>query len=388
MSINIDLLKHHPWLPSLKNDHSDLLSVDSIRAMILNDDDKNLQNRIYSFFHAAFEGLQQLTDYRIDDNNINLYILLKILLGLLENKSISNRIAELYSKIAYDELNKESDYNLYKIYNDLELNVQYEENPIIYKEIIVKDMRESYETHFKIHFIDYLKYSSYLQDDYRKLINNSLLNGYVYLKPQSLNRLIQESVRRKLLSSELSEEFKNEFLSIKEIKNLMDLIQSIWELKKELIEQSLGFEFKEGMDFSKHLPPCIKEIILKSKEGQNLQHNERLVVLFFLIALNYPKDYIINIFSRLPDFNMEKTTYQINFAKRKDYSPHSCSTLKSNKLCMAKKYIDDLCLNGFYSKKLDSKILVKHPLFYVQFKYNTSNKKFNFDKTHSLEKNE
>ena len=58
-------------------------------------------------------------------------------------------------------------------------------------------------------------------------------------------------------------------------------------------------------------------------------HIERLFITFFLNALEYPIEYIIDIFSTLPDFNKEITKYQVDFAKKKAYTPHSCETLKT-----------------------------------------------------------
>ena len=89
-----------------------------------------------------------------------------------------------------------------------------------------------------------------------------------------------------------------------------------------------------------------------------------MFITFFLNALEYPIEYIIDIFSTLPDFNKEITKYQVDFAKKKAYTPHSCETLKTLNLCMAEKYKDNLCLEGYYSKKFDAEKKIKHPLFY------------------------
>jgi len=103
------------------------------------------------------------------------------------------------------------------------------------------------------------------------------------------------------------------------------------------------------------------------KEGQNLVHHERLYIVWFLNALKYPEEEIINLFSALPDFNRDKTGYQVRYAMKKGYTPYSCNTLKSYSLCTAKKYKDKLCLEGYFSKKLDVQKQISHPLFYVQY---------------------
>jgi len=199
-------------------------------------------------------------------------------------------------------------------------------------------------------------------------VNNALMDGYVYIQPKSLNRLIQEYVRLKILSYNDKNLGKfDDLFKIEEFKDLYDTISAIWEHKKNEFEYSFDVKFKPGEDMGEILPPCIKEILSKAKEGQNLIHTERLFIVWFLNALDYPVDMIVEVFSTLPDFNREKTLYQVKYAKKKGYTPYSCKTLKSNTLCLAAKYKDTLCLTG-YGKNLNEKKKISHPLFYVQYK--------------------
>ena len=77
---------------------------------------------------------------------------------------------------------------------------------------------------------------------------------------------------------------------------------------------------------------------------------------------------MVDVFSTLPDFNREKTKYQVEYAKKKKYTPYQCSTLQSINLCMKVKYKDELCQEGYGSKDLAERKKIKHPLFYVQIK--------------------
>ncbi|MCK4479340.1 MAG: hypothetical protein KAV01_02330 [Candidatus Lokiarchaeota archaeon] len=70
----------------------------------------------------------------------------------------------------------------------------------------------------------------------------------------------------------------------------------------------------------------------------------------------------------------------MEFAKKKGYVPHACSTIKSLNLCMAQKHNDKLCLDGYFSKKNNKQKKISHPLFYVQFKQYHSAKLKNKDK--------
>ncbi len=393
IELQLELLQHYPWLPSLKKIYQDIASKDPSQFIseIFSNEESQIKERILNLFNAAFNNLENIGNYEINETNINFYLILKILLYLLNTDSITNRIANLYSKIMYKELLAENDHYIYQICKDLNLDVKYYQNPIQYRIRIVKDKKEISKTNYRIHYIDYLKLSSKLHDDYRKLVNNPISEGYVFILKKNLVRLLQEYVRIKILEIKNKNEkeidnLKEKILKIREFKSLYDQILSIWELKKEELEYSIDIELIEGEDITDIFPPCIKHILSQAKEGQNLTHTERLFLTFFLHALEYPIKKIVDIFSTLPDFDREKTSYQVTFAKNKGYTPHSCETLKSLKLCKASKYSDELCLKGYYSKKLQQNKKIKHPLFYVQFKhYKYSNGKN--EKTKLNEKN-
>ncbi|UCC19114.1 MAG: hypothetical protein JSV62_13590, partial [Promethearchaeota archaeon] len=367
--------KRYPWLPSLKTYYSDIASKEPfsfINEVFTSHKSDDLKIKVLNIFNDAFNNIELITDYSFDETNIHIYLVLKILLFILNNKILANRVANIYSKTTYNELNKENEYNLYYIYNDLNLDVIYDEKPVEYKKIVVKGQKEIYKTNFKISYIDYLKLASNLKDEYRKLVNNALLDGYVYIKPENLNRLLQEHVRMKLLSQNILDsnnlkKFKERLFKVQEFKDLFNSIEEIWESKKEEFEYTLDISYKEGKDMRESFPPCIKEILTKAQEGQNLIHTERLFILWVLNALEYPEEQIIDVFSTLPDFDREKTAYQVKYAIKKGYTPYSCNSLKSYNLCMMIKYKDKLCIEGYFSKKLQEQRKISHPLFYIQY---------------------
>jgi DNA primase large subunit len=377
LNIRIELVNHYPWLPSLKDHYADLSAEDFIKELFNKYPKEEIQKRILTIFKAAFQNLEQVPNYQSDELNVYLYLLLKILLYVLDDKSIKNRIANLYSKVNRDELMRDSDANLYDICQDLDLEVQYFDTPIEFGANVTKNQTENLETNFRIHFIDYLKLVAHMRDDYRKLINNPLTDGFVFIQKKSLTRLLQEHVRVKVLPKESDDEatvlaFREKCFETEGFKELYDMILEEWKEKKEDLE-IIEFKFTKGSDLSDSFPPCLKEILQKAQDGVNLTHNERLFLVFSLHALEYPVEKIVDIFSVLPDFNREKTLYQVNFALEKKYTPHKCDTLKSLNLCMAEKYKDELCLDGYYSRKTEEQKKISHPLFYIQIKqYRTS----------------
>ena len=177
-------------------------------------------------------------------------------------------------------------------------------------------------------------------------------------------------------------------LKIKGFSEIYERINGVWESRKEEFEYKFEVDITKDKGIVNNFPPCIQEILSKLKEGQNLVHTERLYIVWFLNALKYPEEEIINIFSTLPDFNRDKTGYQVRFAKKKGYTPYSCKTLKTYSLCLAKKFKDKLCLEGYRSRKLDTQKKISHPLFYVQYKQFVSRKKKEYEQKSQKKKNE
>ncbi|TXT62448.1 MAG: DNA primase large subunit PriL [Promethearchaeota archaeon] len=384
IDLQIELLQHYPWLPSLKELYHHIASKDPhlFISELFSEKADSIKQRFLKLFANAFENRESFDHFPINESNINFYLVLKILVYILNTDAITNRVANLYSKTMYKELSQENDYYLYQICQDLNLDVKYYQNSIQYRIRIIKDKKELSKTHFRIYFIDFLKLTSNLQDEYRKLVNNPISEGYIFILKQNLVRLLQEYVRGKILEIKGKEDqditnLRETLLKIPHFKDLYEHIKNLWELKKEEFEYSIEIEFKDGERMDHIFPPCIIHILRQAQEGSNLTHTERLFLVFFLHSLKYPIKNIVDVFSTLPDFDREKTTYQVNFAKNKGYTPHSCETLKSLNLCKASEYSDELCLKGYYSKKHGEERKIKHPLFYVQYMhFKSSNKQY------------
>ncbi|TFG22360.1 MAG: hypothetical protein EU533_04360 [Promethearchaeota archaeon] len=376
MSIPYELIQRYPWLPSKNEYYSNLGSSDPIefiKEVLKRYSDGVLEDRIFHIFKSAFQNLEEIKDYRGDESNVYIYSILRILLYVFDSKPIANRIANIFSKQAFKLLENENDFNLYEICNDLNIKVQYYSESIEYRLIIDKDISSSKKTNFSVYYIDYLKLASGFRSEDRKLLHNALAGGQVFLRKKELVRLLQELVRKKLIIEDIDDKasmevFKEKLLKIKEIRDLYENILNEWELKKEDFEYSFEFQSYQGKDLKESFPPCIEEILRKVDEGQNIIHTERLFLVFFLHALQFSVEKIVDLFAKLPDFDRKKTEYQVEFAKKKGYSPHSCSTLKSLGLCHAKQYNNQLCLEGYHSRKYDEQRKIQHPLFYLQLK--------------------
>ena len=128
LEISSELIIRYPWLPSLEEYKKDFKSIDTntidfIENTLSSESNEALRTLIYEFFKAAFDNLEHFSYYKIDVMNIFLYLSIQILIYFLNNQRITNRVANLYSKIVYDDFQtnvKRNNYsNLFEICKDL-----------------------------------------------------------------------------------------------------------------------------------------------------------------------------------------------------------------------------------------------------------------------------
>jgi len=250
------------------------------------------------------------------------YPIARMIVVAVESDYLIRRYALAEAKKAYESLKEESEEIIQKIAKEFEIDVM----------------------DGMIHFSDYLKYAP-TWDTKWKLVNRVMSRGYVRLSNAEIARLLQEAIRNKI-QNELFYMF-----APPEIKDIFGNV--ITGLKGRMASK----EAKKITGISeKDYPPCIKTIISAIKSGMNVPHVGRFTLVTFMNAIGASTDEILKIFSNSPDFNEEKTRYQIEHITGKIsgtiYAVPKCSTIRTWGLC----YPDELC------KK------VSHPLFYYRLK--------------------
>ncbi|MBS3778292.1 MAG: DNA primase regulatory subunit PriL, partial [Candidatus Thermoplasmatota archaeon] len=114
------------------------------------------------------------------------------------------------------------------------------------------------------------------------------------------------------------------------------------------------------------LPPCIKGILAEVQAGENVPHMGRFALVSFLNALKLTTQDIIDLFNTAPDFDEEKSRYQIDHitgeGSSTSYKPPGCDKLKTYGLCPSEE-IDEICKKTI------------HPLSYYSYRWKLSKKK-------------
>lgn len=291
----------------------------------------------YAYRRASGKSLNLVWD-NDDIEAVSYYLSILIIRGT-ENRYIYYFFADRESKRAYKLLLNEKNNNVVKLSKNLGIDAKYE-NKL-----------------YGIPFIDYIKKASRFSDPSWKPYYNKVNNGYVYIPKGKLCRLIAETVKEKII-----EDIEKITIVPKEIIKYSEKL--LEDLKPILSKQEKAVKFAEDVETKDwmYYPPCIKWIIDNIPTG--LPHMARFTIVTFLRKMGYTVDEIINLFSRVPDFDENRTRYQVEHIMglrggRKVYEVPSCTTLKSYNLC----FPDEICRN------------IKHPLQYVLRKKRSETKR-------------
>ena len=203
-----------------------------------------------------------------------------------------------------------------------------------------------------IHFTDYLHNAPTRYKEW-KMINREMKNGYVRISHKSLARLIQEALRERInyeldnrkCNSKISKTFSSD---IKRIQN------TVLMHRKEIEAVPVG-----RLDIDK-LPPCIKYILAAIQAGENVPHMGRFALVAFLNSLKLSTNDILKLFSTAPDYEEERTRYQVEHIKGEtsstQYKAPSCAKMRTYGICPVDK-VDSLCKR------------TSHPLSYYKAKW-------------------
>jgi DNA primase large subunit len=190
----------------------------------------------------------------------------------------------------------------------------------------------------QIFFVDYLKNAPTRYKEW-KMINRVMEDGYIKITHRDLARLIQECLRTRinieLDKRDCSKKVYDIFSSdIKRIQNSVNMH------RKKIQTAPVG-----KLDIKK-LPPCMKDILAAIQAGENVPHMGRFALVAFLNSLKLSTKDILKIFSTAPDYEEEKTRYQVEHItgvlSSTSYKPPGCAKMRTYGICPSEK-MDEFC---------------------------------------------
>lgn len=226
------------------------------------------------------------------------------------------------------------------------------------KELSVTVHYETEKNTIKIYFKDYLRNAPTRYKEW-KMVNRGINAGFLTISHKDLARILLESLRerinKELLSRQCDQSVSDVFSSdIQRFQNMLSM------QKKKLEAAPVG---KVSLE---KLPPCMKEILSAIQSGENVPHMGRFALVAFLSSLKLNTNDILKLFSTAPDYQEDKTRYQVEHitgaSSSTEYKCPGCEKMRTYGICPVDK-MDDLC------KK------IRHPLSYYSYKWKQEKQK-------------
>lgn len=179
---------------------------------------------------------------------------------------------------------------------------------------------------------EYVELAASLREDSWRLVNRIIEHGSVHLYFGDLDELLRERIRV-ILQRQLPLPIGRELCT-----TISPVLATITASYQEQILQQFG-EIDE-LSF----PPCITALITAITAGTNIPHQGRFAITAFLNAIGLTTQEIVALYCRAPDFNVEKTMYQVDHitgGKGTEYTAPSCATMRTYGFCIKKESLCD-----------------------------------------------
>jgi len=192
---------------------------------------------------------------------------------------------------------------------------------------------------------DYVEISAPLHETRFKLVNRIVHDGLVAIQSGERYELLRERIRV-ILRHDLP--YRNIPRSLCD--KVSPSAERITKGYQDRLLDNFG-AIEEGA-----FPPCIRELISAVTSGANLTHPGRFSLTAFLHAIGMENDRIAGLYARSPDFDAEKTMYQVGHITGgggTEYTAPACAAMRTTGLCIRP---DKICET------------INHPLSYYRKK--------------------
>jgi DNA primase large subunit len=271
------------------------------------------------------------------EDEIATYALARIIVSCINDRQMIDRLTRYESERAYHFLVHEEDWNQ-----------NYRQGEGEYSRLCMALAEELgiRITQDRMPFIDYVEMVAPLHEDRFHIVNRRVETGFVTIKKEERYELVRERVRI-LLRRDLPHKVPS---------SLCDQISpKVAQIKKVYQEQMLQ---QFGSVEESAFPPCMQALITSLMAGTNLTHAGRFALTSFLHTIGMDVSGIAAMYARSPDFDPEKTMYQVEHITGRggsgtEYTAPACAAMRTTGLCV---HQDQLCEK------------VNHPLSYYKTK--------------------
>ena len=283
-----------------------------------------------------------------DEDEIASYVLSRIIVSCINDRQLIDRVTRYEAERAYVFLHSEQGSEEERGWNEHTRPDESGYSPIT--KYLAAEFRLDI-TADKIPVADYVELVAPLHESRFKLVNRRVERGCVEIKRNERYELLRERIRV-ILRRDLP--YKVPKAVCAKIAPAAEKIKADYQ---QQMLQNFG-SIEEGA-----FPPCIRALVEALTTGANLTHPGRFSVTTFLHAIGMTVPAIAELYARSPDFDAEKTMYQVEHITGRggsgtEYTTPACAAMRTTGLCVHK---DPLCerighpLSYYKAKKKDLK---------------------------------
>ena len=271
------------------------------------------------------------------EDEIAAYALARIIVSCVNDKQLIDRLTRYEAERAYHFLVNEEVWNTRYTQDEGEYSRLW---------VMIADELGIRIENNRMPVPDYVELVAPLHDDRYRLINRRVVKGYVAIDRSERYDLLRERVRV-LLRRDLPHRVPKEICE--------QLAPKAAEIKKVYQEQMLR---QFGKVEESAFPPCMQALISALAAGTNLTHAGRFSLTAFLHNIGMDITGIAELYGRSPDFDIEKTMYQVEHITGRggtstEYTTPACAAMQTTGLCVHR---DPICEK------------ISHPLSYYKLK--------------------
>jgi len=269
------------------------------------------------------------------EDNIASYALARVIISCLNDRQLIERLTRYEAEQAYQAIVNEEQWNE---------NFQLEDSGFSRLcTMVASELGISIKQN-QMPLVDYIELVSTIHEDRFRLVNRIVTKGQVQINEFEMYDLLRERIRV-ITQRDLPIKVPSVFCE--------KIAPHLAELQKVYQEKMLQ---QFGKIEESAFPPCIQALINAITSGANLTHPGRFSLTSFLHNIGMEKLQITELFARAPDFDREKTMYQVGHiigGGGTEYSAPGCAAMRTTGLCIRP---DNLCEQ------------INHPLSYYKIK--------------------
>ncbi len=278
-----------------------------------------------------------------DEDEIASYVLSRIIVSCINDRQLFERLTRYEAERAYVFLHSEQGGENEKGWNEHAKLDESGYSPI--SKYLAAEFRLDI-TAEKIPLTDYVELVAPLHESRFKLINRTVERGFVEILREERFELLRERIRVILRRD----------LPYKVPKGLCEKLTSSSDKIKADYQQQMLQQF--GSIEESAFPPCMQALIAALTSGTNLTHAGRFSLTTFLHTIGMDVPAIAELYGRSPDFDIEKTMYQVEHITGRggsgtEYTTPACAAMRTTGICVNR---DARCEK------------VGHPLSYYKFR--------------------